>query len=76
MEEEIAREWKQFLELTHPLKHRDVPHTWLKVKPCEPVKSQYMTPLVFVLVCGVAVCNCQTAAGQTVECKRKRDQTE
>ena len=21
------------------LKHRDVPHTWLKVKPCEPVKS-------------------------------------
>ena len=35
-----------------------------------------MTPLVFVLVCGVAVCNCQTAAGQTVECKYKRDQTE
>ena len=28
-----------------------------------------------VLVC-VAVCNCQPAARQTVECKRKRDQTE
>ena len=31
VEEEIER--KQFLELTQPL------NTWLKVKPCEPVKS-------------------------------------
>ena len=33
VEEEMEREWKQFLELTQPL------NTWLKVKPCESVKS-------------------------------------
>ena len=33
VKEEIEREWKQFLELTQPL------NAWLKVKPCEPVKS-------------------------------------
>ena len=33
VEEEKERERKQFLELTQPL------NTWLKVKPCETVKS-------------------------------------
>ena len=45
VEEEIERERKQFLE-QQPL------NTCLKVKPCETVKSQYMTPHVLVLVCG------------------------